>query len=266
MQHPPVLFLAFANNPRKPLYTLEKESETIYRLLSPFAKQQRIQIHREPFASIDNITHHLMGHKNGVTLFHYGGHADSQNLFLKDQSANAEGIAHLLAQQKQLKLVFLNGCSTRRQVQLLLKLGVPAVIATSIPINDSGASEFAETFYKAVVSGHTIGEAFSMAAAAVKTKGGQHPQAHRGVGSRNKEKETLPWGLYTNEGSILEETLIPPPRATGRKKNILEDTDLEAGGNAQIGNKTSSEEDYDEMNAVRRSKIKVKGDFRLGDG
>lgn len=269
MPQPPIFFLTFANNSSRPLLNLEKESKAIRRVLSLFQSGQQIQIHPEDFATIDDIAHFLMEHKNGVALFHYGGHAGSQHLILRDQSANADGIAHLLAQQSQLKLVFLNGCSTREQVRLLLELGIPAVIATSVPIDDPGAAEFAGDFYKAAASGHNIREAFKIAAAIVQTRRGHHPQIHRGAGRRREDKEVFPWGLYVHEekGSILEQSLIPPPpSAAVRRKNVLEDAELEVDSNAQIGNKEASTEDYDEMNVVRRSKIRVKGDFRLGDG
>jgi len=266
MQQPPILFLSFANNAHNPLPSLEKESAVIYRLLSPAANQQRIQIHREQYATIDNIAHHLTEFNKRVWLFHYGGHAGSQELSLWDQSANSDGIAYQLAQQKQMKLVFLNGCSTRQQVSLLLGLGIPAVIATSAPVNDTSATEFAESFYKAIAAGHNIKEAFEMAAAVVKTKGGDLPRIHRAFGNPHPETDILPWGLYTKEGVALDDILIPEPKAAGRKKNVLEDTELEADSNVHIGNKLPSEGDYDELNVVKRSKIKTKGDFRLGDG
>lgn len=268
MQQIPVLFLGFANNALAPLLLLEKEADIIYRLLSPANNQHLIQLHREQYATIENIAHYLMEFKNRVSLFHYGGHANSQNLFLRDQAANSDGLAYQLAQQESLKLVFLNGCSTGQQVKLLLELGVPAVIATSVDIKDARAVQFAKNFYKAIASGDTIKVAFEKAAAIVKTEGGEHPQIYRGFGVPHTETNTLPWGLYAREDGVLGETLIPAlvPTHTGLKKNVLERVDLEVDDNAHIGNKVPLEGNYAELNVIRDSKIKVKGNFRLGDG
>ena len=70
-----------------------------------------------------------------------------------DGAAHAEGLAGLLGDQRGLKLVFLNGCSTLPQVDLLLGAGVPAVIATSHAINDPVARDFAIAFYQALTIG-----------------------------------------------------------------------------------------------------------------
>ena len=83
------------------------------------------------------------------------GHADGDRLLLQSafESAPAYGLATLLGQQRGLKLVFLNGCSTRPHVKRLLDAGVPAVIATARPIDDAVAAEFAAAFYQASTTG-----------------------------------------------------------------------------------------------------------------
>jgi hypothetical protein len=54
---------------------------------------------------------------------------------LNDTEASFEEMASEIAGRNKdsLQLIFLNGCSTLAQVDHLLKLGVPAVIATSAP-------------------------------------------------------------------------------------------------------------------------------------
>ena len=49
--------------------------------------------------------------------------------------------------------MFLDGCSTRPQVQLLLDAGVRAVIATARPIDDRAACDVAVAFYEALTAG-----------------------------------------------------------------------------------------------------------------
>ena len=98
-------------------------------------------------------------HRDRIALFHFGGHADGDRLLLQSalepRPAYAEGLATLLGQQRGLKLVFLNGCSTRPQVKRLLDAGVPAVIATARPIDDGVATEFAVAFYQALTTGYS---------------------------------------------------------------------------------------------------------------
>ena len=210
MSKPPVIFVSFANNHLKPLPSLKKEGTLIQQLFSSAADNQQIQFHLEAFASTDNLTNYFIQYKDRIRLFHYGGHANSKSFLLNDQKANAQGIAHQLAQQKPLKLVFLNGCSTRKQVDLLLELGIPAVIATSVPIGDKSATHFAEKFYAALVSNHTLKTAFEMAAANFETKYNHRPEIFRDTGVKGEETEELPWGLYTNnKDDVLNLPFIP---------------------------------------------------------
>jgi hypothetical protein len=52
-----------------------------------------------------------------------------------------------------------------------------------------------------------------------------------------------------------------------RLKNVVENAEIEAGGNVQIGDKQSGDgKEFDQKNVVKGSTIKAGGDFRLGDG
>lgn len=213
----PVIFLAFANNSEAPLPQLEREGENLYRHLNEGSGKGHYILHRESFATTEKIAHYLIDFKDRVVLFHYGGHAEGDGLELTDQKAGSDGIAQLIAAQKQLKLVFLNGCSTRAQVEKLLELGVPAVIATSSPIDDTMAVELAEQFYSAMVKKHTIREAFAMAAGLVKAKGGEVEQ-YRGI-KLKEETEKFPWGLYTEKEEVLDWKL--PDQKSSRQEIII---------------------------------------------
>ena len=214
---PPIIFMAFANDSKNPLPGLEKESEEIYRTLTEGAKKQFFQLHREPFATTEKISHYLIEYKDQVHIFHYGGHADSEELLLLDEKANASGIAELLKAQTNLQLVFLNGCSTKEQVKLLLDLGIPAVIATSCPINDEKATLFAGQFYFALAKNHTINEAFGMASGFLKAKGGS-AEHFRGFQVR-AEVDEMPWGMYTSSDEVLNWKL--PEEADDKKQIII---------------------------------------------
>lgn len=198
----PLIFLAFANDQQSPLASLTQESDDIYSLLTDGASNQYYQLHRDPATTIKKISDFLSKFKDRVHIFHYGGHAESEKLILEDQEADAGGIARLLAQQKNLKLVFLNGCSTKGQVERLLDLGVSNVIATSAPVNDTKAGQFSRQFYQALANQHSIGEAFEMAAGSLQSGGEEAIQVYRSIKLRESEGDTgLPWGLYTRDAS-----------------------------------------------------------------
>src|SRR5208337_3355154 len=93
------------------------------------------------------------------------------------QPPTPRGLAGYLGGQGGLKLVFLNGCSTRPQVAELLRKGIDVVLATARPIDDTAAREFAVDFYKQLVAGRTFRDAFEKARELAKTARGNHPRA-----------------------------------------------------------------------------------------
>lgn len=260
----PIFFLSFANDSISPLPALQHEEESIYSLLTPAANLQKIQLHKDSFASISSIGDYLLSYQNRVILFHYGGHSRNQHLFLNNCKANIDGIAEQLIQQKKLKLVFLNACSTCVQVSLLLKKGIPAVIASSGMIEDEISYLFAEHFYKAIANHFTISSAFKHSVGVVKTIYSEYPKIYRGLGKQD-EKDKLPWGLYTLDYKYLDYKLIPKSNLLS-EKNIIRDVDLEIDGNMNIGDKNSSNTDkYKSHNKIEQSKLSIKGDLNLGD-
>ena len=132
-----------------------------------------------------------------MAIFHFGGHANGYQLLLesaagKPAAADAGGLAAFLAQQRGLQLVFLNGCSTERQVQGLLDAGVSAVIATDQAIDDAVATAFAARFYQGLAGGAAIGAAFGEAEAAMQIQPGSK---FRDLGAAAEERQTRPVAL-----------------------------------------------------------------------
>lgn len=222
----PVIFLAFANNLEVPgayLSLLKREGNNIYRKLWPHREKQAIDLHKVDSSSVSDIFQVFTEmFPDKVCIFHYGGHADGGHLHLESDSGGAElahsgGLASLLGQQKELKLVFLNGCSTKAQVDLLLKSGVKAVIATSTKINDGLATEFAEQFYSSLSKGANIKRAFYEARALGETKFNitkdldvEVVAYHRSLFlDEDDSQPEFPWGLYINENEegVLDWTL-----------------------------------------------------------
>lgn len=152
------------------------------------------------------ISKDIRTYRNRVVVFHFSGHAGSDRLIFRDGAAYADGLAALLGEAKNLKVVLLNGCATHDQVRLLLKKGVVAVIATRGKVLDGVAMKFGIAFHQALSSkSYTIEEAFKHAIQSLVVTG----QAAPGnffidrTTSRGLETEWTgdgdQWRLYYNE-------------------------------------------------------------------
>jgi WD40 repeat protein len=151
-----VIFLTFADA-RGDLPWLREERRRLKTLFERFEKEGRCSLLFEPDSSWDQIYHILTTQPDDIAIFHFGGHAREGQVLLDSHlgatPVEAEGLAALLGRRQNLKLVFLNGCSTRPQVQLLLDAGVPTVIATARPIDDRAACDISVAFYESLTAG-----------------------------------------------------------------------------------------------------------------
>lgn len=201
----PVVVFAFANDKTRYLHLLKQESGNMNEIISPLHDKGAIEMHREESANVEEIASIFQRFDQRIAIFHYGGHAGGSGLHLEEGLAGAEGLASYFEQQKEnLKLVFLNGCSTLPQVELLMNLGIKAVIATSVPIEDPKAVEFAKEFYRGLSVRQPIGRAFTSASSMLRTKydGVEAPgiiEFRGGVNWDNKKTADFPWGLYVKE-------------------------------------------------------------------
>jgi hypothetical protein len=228
----PVIILAFANDRDAYLENLKSEKRCITDALRNHSDKGFIQVETIDDAAIDNIFYFFDRYNDRIAIFHYGGHANGTHLQLEKKTGEAQmarsaPLAELMGQQKTLKLVFLNGCATQKQVNLLLAAGVKAVIATSVPVDDKIAMEFAAQFYSSLASDYNIKQAFKNARARVNTPEGSAREINiytcRDIYMEAKEtpeEDELPWGLYcnVNHPEVLEWKL-PAPRA----KRIIEE-------------------------------------------
>ncbi len=189
-----ILFFAFANDRDKPLAALEAEDNFIYSLLAPRQAQAHFVIHRDQSVSIEKLAEYLTLYRNNIVLFHYSGHAGKEHLSLDDEQASALGIAEMLGNCPRLKAVILNGCSTAGQVARLLEKQIPLVIATSSPVEDHKAKEFAIQFYRSLSNQESINAAFEAARAKVLTIEASTPFT-RGI-LTEQAHETPVWGMF----------------------------------------------------------------------
>lgn len=113
-------------------------------------------------------------------IFHFTGHAVSEGLQFNDTIGtmaaleaqattinylvNPAGLAKMITAAHQLQLVFLNGCSTKDQIDQFYDAGVAAVIYTNYAVKDKIAVHFAKQFYSSFFKGDlSLKEAFEVA-------------------------------------------------------------------------------------------------------
>jgi hypothetical protein len=204
-----VVFLAFANNSKSPLITLSQEDKAIYNILSPRFIKQHYLIHRGSYATKESIVHNLDQYKNHIRVFLYSGHAGRDGLLTDDGDAHASGIAELLSHCPKLQLVFLNGCSTRGQVEALLEKGIPAVIATSAPVDDQKAAKFSTQFFQSLNNQDSLQAAFDAAKGVILTDDPNVRFSSKGGTIRLSElkKDDGLWGIYYNDEEAMNWTL-----------------------------------------------------------
>lgn len=208
----PVILLGFSNDADNHLAMLTRERKAICAALSDYDDKRFIRVQAEASAGLDDLFGLFNRFAGQIAIFHYGGHANGTALQLEKpggaELAHAGGLAQLMGSSAGLKLVFLNGCATRDQVKALIDNGVPAVIATSVPIDDTMATEFSEQFYESLAAGKTIGEAFAAASALIASRYGDAKTIgdFRGIEFGEEAAGTvqapaspeLTWGLYTH--------------------------------------------------------------------
>ena len=174
------------------------------------------------------------------------GHANGSALRLNDTDANAQALANKLRSLGTLKVVFINGCASRGQVAYFHAAGIPFVVATSRAVNDEKAFWLAKQFYEYLSKGHSVREAFDEV-----VNDANLQQINIPFGSSRDmlkiteaQDDSFAWGLYVREGSEKENYFLPlgdKDALTAKnvvKKNVVERSNISAGGDVHIGDKT----------------------------
>jgi WD40 repeat protein len=179
----PVVFLAFANDQvgHGFLRDLPVESRQLRVALQQAGDQRLCELELRTNVTFDELVEVFNRHGGKVVIFHFAGHAGPGGLSLESSAGtphvvDAAGLAEFLGRQGGLQLVFLNGCSTGPQVARLLELGIDMVVATSRPIDDQAAREFAAAFYTQAAGGRTFRDAFTLAGAQVRASRATSPR------------------------------------------------------------------------------------------
>jgi hypothetical protein len=201
--------MALANDVQQPLDQLAEEENDVRNTLAEAHDAERIEFRSLGSATLEKIYQDISQRSNRkIAIFHYSGHSNGDGLHLEDTTAKKESLATLLGSAPNLKLVFLNGCANYGQVKVLHESGVPAVVATSVPIQDAKARIFAKQFYAALTGGQSIQSAYDIAVSFLQNDHTDLTFATTKLPTRGAEWEynddiDFPWGLYFREDADL---------------------------------------------------------------
>ncbi|MCB0582487.1 MAG: hypothetical protein KDD10_24625 [Phaeodactylibacter sp.] len=219
----PQIFLAFSNKQDNYLEKLNDELLYITDAAIGLKQAGRIDYDTLPNADSEALFGRLRILKDVITVFHYAGHAKSLYFELRESQGQGGdyGIEQLssLLTGSRLKLVFLNGCSTKGMVREVFdKTTARAVIATSVDIGDDLASKFAKKFYEAFIgglySGNTLQEAFDAAVLHLGKKAEGIKRGSLSLEDIEMEEDSAleapcPWGLFNKDEEILNWKINP---------------------------------------------------------
>lgn len=201
----PYIYLAFANSDNEVfLKSVETERNEIRNRLAMFDARGLLKFGIFDGLTKEDLEETLPEYTQQVEIFHFAGHAgedqltNSFKLALKDVNYSEEEFARMIGKFPKLKLVFLNGCSTKGLVDRLHQEGVKAILATSSKIDDFKAARFSISFYRYfTIEGHSLQVAFDQAAATLGEDFSKTVRVRFMEGAVDPESnETMPWGLY----------------------------------------------------------------------
>lgn len=214
----PTILLLTANDPADRLQRLAAEGKDIQRALNS-ARGKAYDVALLPECSAEDFIKELMVPNREVEIVHYAGHSDSGSLRLTDTRADAPALAEKLRSQGTVRLVFLNGCATRGQVEFFHGAGIPFVLATSRPVGDDKAYWVATQFYQYLTLGRSLQEAFAEVVTDAQKLSKKIHEFRRergiGFGPAVKAADPVEWDLYARSGSEDADYRLPfsrPPR------------------------------------------------------
>lgn len=207
----PFLLFAYAN-PGGDIPATVKERDAIYAISRRMQEAGLVEVQLHMSATDNIITNEIESNEDKLSIFHFGGHSTGLSLTLSSGEKFGEEMASVKLAQllkhsaETIKLVFLNGCANKEQVENLLNVGIPTVIATSRNINDEQAAQFSAAFYANLrknQGNNSILDAFNKAKEEIETFGGISGSKRDLGNHENPEanKVEFPWKLYPEKGA-----------------------------------------------------------------
>ena len=192
---------------------------------------------RRVVSKVESLLEGIEEFKKEISILLFSGHASPNGLQAEDgNEAYGIGVAKNLNSKEcpNLKLVFLNGCTTKDMVGDLLDNGVPVVIYTYSPVGDEQAAIFSKAFFKSLAGtnnpseGRTIQDAFARANAAVKNHGGDKISVtHKRIRGSIELNDTIidenNWGCLYKDSYAFEAWKIDSRNEESINPSIFED-------------------------------------------
>ncbi|MEO0683488.1 MAG: CHAT domain-containing protein [Cyanobacteria bacterium J06649_11] len=183
-------FLAQIKNERRAIDTALNKKPELVHLIS------------KPDLSFEELVDGFMDNEE-IEFFHYCGHSSEIGVTLEasptqGETVTKERFCNFLSSQKNLKIAFLNSCTSTSIGQELIKRGtVEVVIETVKPIYDEAAALFAKLFYGYLIKGESIKEAFNQSISVLEDPTKEKQENKRGDGfDDDTGSSTFPWRLY----------------------------------------------------------------------
>ncbi len=143
------IMVAYSFNQDKPLQVTEE-----LKAITALVQKTRCKIDPLTGVSQTQLEDRITKVGKDILIFHFAGHAGGASIELNDEFSekvsmtNMQFFSQIIAQDtRAMRLVFLNGCSTEDQSAFLRAQGIPAVISTTLPLDDNYAFAFAKLFY-----------------------------------------------------------------------------------------------------------------------
>lgn len=204
MNQPPIILLAFANDlgtPTAYLKQLSKEVKALELILREAEQKGLCKMVLIENATLERIlaVFQKPAFQNRIAIFHFAGHANQYSILLEDEFRKQhpifmKGFAAYLSTQKQLKLVFLNGCATREQADFLHQANIPVVIATQRLVKDDVAVEIATWFYTALGLGYDLNTAWLQVTALQESlRKNIESTTIRGIAHKEQQNKQIDW-------------------------------------------------------------------------
>ncbi len=194
-------YWTYANRSDNPLPHLEDEYKEVKAILN----EKNLNFDQDPFYERATIVKNLISYRDHLEFFGYSGHAGGKYLITEEDRTNVTGIAGFLKSCPKLKVVLLNGCGTKDQVKVMQEADVAVVIYTYSSVDDELAKIFAVTFFRSLVEGENLRQAFDDGKNAVKASDKAKQicfRTRRGLDL--DEMEDNEWGIYTRQDKYLD--------------------------------------------------------------
>ena len=171
------------------------------------ASKGAFDIFLKPMVTKENFIQSILDHQDDLVLFSLSCDPEVPGSYLPQP----EGLASLLGDCRQLKLVILNGCATAGHVRALLDKGIPAVATIGAVAGGDLIPTFLTHFFTALSDDNKpVSQAFNQALKVIKIDRSDlqvhFEQKGNGVLEKSDREEPL-CGLFYNDQQALAWTL-----------------------------------------------------------